>query len=127
MNNEIANSIHKIGAILGKIGFVLGIIGCVIGLIGFVIGPLAIGGLGAVSIVYGIISIITSIITKYIFWGFAEIIEQLTLFNLNTNNKLSNKHSKTIPQQLKDIKTLLDDDLISKEEFENKKAELLKL
>ncbi len=127
MNNEIANSIHKIGAILGKIGFVLGIIGWVVGLIGFVIGPLGIGGLGAISIVYGIVSIITAIITKYIFFGFAEIIEQLTLFNLNTNNKLPDKHSKTIPEQLKNLKSLLDDDLISKEEFENKKVELLKL
>lgn len=127
MNNEIANSIHKIGEILGKIGFIFGIIGCILGLISLVIGPVGIGGLGAVSIVYGIISIITAIITKYIFFGFAEIIEQLTLFNLNANNKLPNKHSKTIPQQLKDLKALLDDDLITKEEFENKKTALLKL
>jgi hypothetical protein len=46
---------------------------------------------------------------------------------LNTNNKLPDKHSKTIPEQLKNLKSLLDDDLISKEEFENKKVELLKL
>lgn len=123
MNNGIAKTLKLVGNIVGGLGLFGGLILC--GSEQNVYSPYTNGytqSWTATSLAHGIILIVSSAVTMLILYGFAEIIEQLTLINLNTNSK---KPNKTIAEQLKDLKTLLDDGMISKEEFENKKAQLL--